>query len=79
MIAESHFSNQQSWVEIEKSETDIPIKKGSISQPIKSTQFPLALAWPSTLGKVQGLGLNQDVVDFDLEKQKSSGSGHTKL
>ena len=44
----------------------------------KSIQFPLALAWPSTLGKVQSLGLNQDVVDFDLEKQKSSGSGHKK-
>lgn len=79
MIAESHCSNQQSWLEIEKSETDIPIKKGSISQSIKSTQFPLALAWPSVLGKVQGLGLNQDVVDFDLEKKKSSGSGHKKL
>ena len=43
---------------------------------MKRTQFPLLLAWASTVhGKVQGLSLKQDVVDFDLHKQKLFGSG----
>ena len=39
---------------------------------IKRTQFPLLLAWASTVHKVQGLSLEQDV---NLHKQKLFGSG----
>ena len=64
----SHLSRQNFWVGIEKSETEFFINKGSTSPSVKKTQFPLALAWRSTVHKVQGLNLDQGVVDFDLKK-----------
>ena len=67
----SYLGRQNSWVSIEKYETEISIKKGSVSPSIKHTQFP----WASTVHKVQGLSLKQDVIDFNLRKQKSFGPG----
>ena len=49
--------------------------KGSASSPIKRTQFPLTLAWPSPVHKVQGLSLELGIIDFDLKNQKSFGPG----
>ena len=69
----SYLGRQNSWAAIEKCETEIPIKKESASPSIKRTQFPLTLAWASTVYKVQGLNLEQGVIDFDLRKQKSFG------
>ena len=68
-------------VPIEKCETEISIKKGSALPSIKGTQFPLIWAWASTVHKVQGLTLEQGVIDFDLQKQKLFGPGqmHTAL
>ena len=66
----SHVGRQNSWVPIEKCETEISVKNGSALPTIKRTQFLLTLAWVSTVHKVQGLSLEQGVVDFDLHKQK---------
>ena len=71
----SYSGRQNCWVYIEKCETEISIKKGPASPSIKRTQFPLTLAWASTDHKVQSLSLEQGVIDFDLQKQKSFGPG----
>ena len=41
----------------------------------KWTQFPLPLAWVSTVHEVQELSLEQSVADFDPRKQISFGAG----
>ena len=66
----SYLGRKSFWVPIEKCEAEIPIKKGSTSRPIKRIQLPLILARACTIHKVQGLSLEQDVIDFDLRKQK---------
>ena len=47
----------------------------STSQSIMSMKFLLTVAWTSAADKVQGIGLGQGAVDFDLEKQLSFGPG----
>ena len=69
----SYLGRKNSWVAIEKCEAEIPIKKVSAFPCIKHTQFPLILAWTSTVHKLQCLSLEQGVIDFDLQKQKSFG------
>ena len=63
-----YLGKQISWVPVEKCEADILIKKGLASPFIKRTQFPLTLAWICTVHKVQGLSLQQGIIDFDLRK-----------
>ena len=63
-----YLCRQNSWVPIEKCESEIPKKKGLASSSIKRTQFPLTLACASTVHKVQSLSLKQGVIDFDLRK-----------
>ena len=43
--------------------------QSTLSPSIKRGQSPLALAWESTVDKVQGLSLDQGIADFDLKKQ----------
>ena len=62
----SYLGRQNCQVATEKCETEIPIKKGLASPNIKRTIFLLTLASASTVHKVQGLSLEQDVVYFDL-------------
>ena len=42
--------------------------QSTLSPSIKRGQSPLALAWESTVDKVQGLSLDQGIADFDLKK-----------
>ena len=65
----SHFARQNSWVPIEKCETEISIKKDSIFLFIKRTEFSLTLAWASAVPKVQVLSLGQVVSDLDVRQQ----------
>ena len=69
----SSLGRQLSQVENENCETKILIKEGFASPNIKPTQFPLILAWESTVHKVQTLSLEQGVFKFDLQKQISFG------
>ena len=62
----SYLGKRNSWVPIEKCKTEISVRKESASTSIRRTQFPLVLAWASTVHKVQGLSLEQGVFDFDL-------------
>ena len=70
---------QNLWIpEIpENCEAEIPIKKRSTS-PSKHTQFPVMLAWVSTVHNIQALNLEQGVIDFDLLKQKWFGLNRVK-
>ena len=63
----SYLGRQNSCVPLEKYESKILIKKGSASPTIKCTQFSLTLAWASTVHKVQGLSLEQGVIDLESE------------
>ena len=67
-----NFTRQHLRVPIEKTAVDIRIKsnKNSFSL-IKTTQFPLMLAWACTVHKVQGLSLNKVIVSFQLLKQRN--------
>ena len=58
-MTSSYVGRQNSWAPIEKCETEISVKKVSALPTIKRTQFPLTLAWASTVHKVQGLSLNK--------------------
>ena len=70
----SYLGRQNSWVAIEKCKTEIALKKGFPSRNIKRTEFPLILAWASTVHQVQSLILEQGIVTFDLRKQISFGA-----
>ena len=52
-LKSSYLDRQNSWVTIEKCDPEIPVKKGSASPSIESTQFSLTLALTSTVHKVQ--------------------------
>ena len=51
------------------------LRKNKQQPSVKRTQFPLTLPWACTVPKVQGLSLAEEVVSFDLEKQKSFNQG----
>ena len=43
-VRSSYLGRQNSWVPIEKCETEISIKKGSASPSLKRNQFPLTIS-----------------------------------
>ena len=67
----SCLGRQNSWVSVEKCEAETSIKKRSELPSIKRTQFDLTLASASAIHKVQSLGSERDVINFDLRKQSS--------
>lgn len=71
------IAKNNNWVPITREETFIYIKshKSSFSPSIRRTQFPCMLAWACTVHKVQGLSLEEGVVSFNLEKQRSFNQG----
>ena len=70
-----HFARQNCFAPLQKCDADISICKGFISPRIKRTQFSLMLSWACTIHKVQALSLEKDVVNFDLQKQRTFGQG----
>ena len=60
----SYPDRQNYWVPIQNCEVEIPVKKRSVSSSIKRNQFPLTLAWASTVHKVWCLSLEQGVIDL---------------
>ena len=52
VMKSSYFSRQNSWVPIEKCESEIPIKEGLTSQSIRGIQISLTLGWTSTFHEV---------------------------
>ena len=72
-ILSDHFAQQSCFVPSQKCDADIPICKGSISPSIKRTQFPIMLPWACTIHKVQGSSLEEGIVNFDFQKQRTFG------
>ena len=68
-----HFAQQNCFVPLQKCDADIPICKGSISPSTKRTQFPTMFSWACTIHKVQGLRLEEGVVTFYLQDQRTFG------
>ena len=64
-------AQQHNWVPIKKHQALFGLRKNKQQPSVKRTQFPLTLPWACTVPKVQGLSLAEEVVSFDLEKQKS--------
>ena len=64
------FAKQNSWVPLETFDADIKLKVSSYVV-IKTTLFPIILAWACTVHKVQGLSLPKIVVAFDLHRPRN--------
>ena len=76
IMSTGFFAKQNSCAPIEKTESSIRIpSKSGVPPVIRRTQFPLMLAWACTVHKVQGLTLEEIVVNFDLLKQKQFNYG----
>ena len=74
--ANNPYGRIHNVVPIERTETEIHIHKNISSSPaIKRTQFPLKLSWACTVHKVQGLSLQEVVVNFNLLRQRRFNPG----
>ena len=72
----SPFAREHRVVPIEPVLTKIKLRPGKLSSPgVQRIQFPITLAWACTVHKVQGLTLQNVVISFHLNKQKSFNYG----
>ncbi|XP_068751282.1 ATP-dependent DNA helicase PIF1-like [Montipora capricornis] len=72
----SPFARQHRVVPIEPVLTKITLRPGKLSSPeVQRIQFPITLTWACTVHKVQGLTLQNVVISFHLNKQKSFNYG----
>ena len=72
----SVFARENGVVPIEPVLSRIKIRPGKPSSPeIQRIQFPITLAWACTVHKVQGLTLQNVVISFNLNKQRSFNYG----
>ena len=56
--------------------TKIKLRSGKASSPeVQRIQFPISLAWACTIHKVQGLTLQNVVISFNLNRQRSFNYG----
>ena len=70
------FAKQNHVVPIEPVLAKIKVHPGKPSSPeLQRIQFPITLAWACTIHKVQGLTLQNVVISFKLNKQKSFNCG----
>ena len=70
------YARENTAVPIQPVLARIKVRPGKPSSPeVQRLQFPITLAWACTVHKVQGLTLNEVVVNFALRKQKSFNSG----
>ena len=70
------YARENNAVPIQPVLARIKVTPGKPSSPeIQRLQFPITLAWACTVHKVQGLTLNEVVVNFALRKQKSFNPG----
>ena len=71
-IGTDKFARQNNCTPIERVEAKIKVRTTKLSSPeIKTTQFPLMLAWASTVHKVQRKQIKEIVISFNLFKQRS--------
>ena len=61
---------QHNWVPIKKHQALFGLRKNKQQPSVKRTQFSLTLSLACTFHKVQGLGLTEGAVSFDLKKTK---------
>ena len=71
-----NFASHNNYVPIERDETKIKIiiTKPS-SHEINRTQFPIMLAWASTVHKLQWNQFKEAVISFELFKQRTWNNG----
>lgn len=70
------FAKQNHFVPIEPVLSKIKVHPGKPYSPeLQRIQFPITLAWACTIHKVQGLTLQNVVISFKLNKQKSFNCG----
>ena len=68
-------ARRHNWVPIKKHQTLFGLLKNKPQPCVKRIKFPLTCSWACAVRKVQYLSLAEDVVSFDLEKQKSFNQG----
>ena len=72
----NNFAKENALVPVQPVLTKIKLHPGKASSPeVQRIQFPISLAWACTVHKVQGLTLQNVVISFNLNRQRSFNYG----